>query len=391
MKNGWKVKVYNSFEEIESIRGIWNKLQFNSVNPSPEADIERFLARLEPIKDTSKPYVVVAYLDGQPESMLVARLGSTRLRCSIGHITLLRPSVRTIRIDYGGILGNTGEKACSKLFEVLYKSLKESKADIAVFNYLPLHSQMYTLLARNANVLNRGHFSKKYEHWQMIIPPDMDTFYKKLSKKHRGNLRRQIRKLEEKHKVEVVTYTGEDQLEQALANANKVFKKTYQYSLSAGGGFLDDEHKRSMLESSAKNGWMRMHILFINAQPCAFQLGLQYGKIYLLEKVGYDPAWRKLSIGSTLFLKVLEGLCSDPEVEKMDFGFGGEGYKKSYGDESWDEMVFYLFAPRLYPVYVNLIHTMISAVRICISSAADKLGFQKQLKRWWRRYLTKKH
>jgi hypothetical protein len=132
-----------------------------------------------------------------------------------------------------------------------------------------------------------------------------------------------------------------------------------------------------------------MHILFIDKEPCAFQLGLQYHKTYLLRKIGFNPEWKKYGIGSTLFLKVLENLCRDPAVEYMDFGPGDSDYKKSFGDECWDEAMVYIFAPRFYPVCVNLLHSLTAAMRMSISYLARKTGFQGWLKRWWHNLLIK--
>ncbi|MBA7680463.1 hypothetical protein ES703_88779 [subsurface metagenome] len=299
----------------------------SSPPPNPNADIDRYLSVLEPIKDTAEPYIIVLRRNGHPEAMLIGRKSSTRISCKIGYLTLLKPSLRCISIGYRRFLGQLKPEVCSILIEELNHSLRNGEADVAVFNHLPTGSNMYQVARTKSNVFSRGYFPKVNHHWRMSVPQEIDLFYRKLSKKHRSNLKRYMRNLEKKHQVRMVTYSRKDMLEEAITAATQISSRTYQHALESG--FVDDAPTRRRLTTAAELGWLRLHILFINDKPCAFQLGLQYQRTYFLAQIGFDPEWKRCCIGTTLFLKVLEDLCHDPAVDSLDFGFGDRVFATS--------------------------------------------------------------
>ena len=184
LDKNWEIEIIEEIEGLARIRPLWEHMQRQNTLPCPDADIDRYLARLEPIKKTSRPYIVIAYHDDQPRAMLIGRIGPTHIPCRIGHITFLKAPMRSIRVDHGGILGNPVPEVCSVLVDTLYKTLREGQADVAIFDYLPMDTNFYRSLIRKPTFVNRGHFSKIHIHWRMTIPQQMDDFYKKLSKKH---------------------------------------------------------------------------------------------------------------------------------------------------------------------------------------------------------------
>lgn len=386
---GWKIDIIQSFEEIETIRPVWEEMQHkqSSPPPNPNADIDRYLSVLEPIKDRVQPFIMLLRRNGYPEAMLIGRKGSTHIRCKIGYLTLLKPSLRCISIAYRGFLGQMKPEVCSILIEELNHSLRNGEADVVGFNHLSTDSEMYQLARIKPNVLSRGYFPKVDPHWRMSVPQDIDLFYKGLSQRHRSNLKRYTKNLEKKHQVRMVTYSRENMLEEVITTAAQISSRTYQYALNSG--FVDDNSMRSRLTTAAKHGWLRFHILFINDKPCAFQLGLQYQRTYFLSQIGFDPEWKQWRIGTTLFLKVLEDLCSDPVVDSLDFGFGDAEHKRSYGNEHWLEATVYIFAPRFYPMLVNSLYSSMTGLSLGISSLARKIGFERWAKRRWRNLLQR--
>ncbi len=378
-----EVVLVQHLNEIEDIRAIWEEMQHNqSSAPHPNTDIDRYLSVLEPMKNVVQPYIMLLRRNHDPEAMLICRKETTPIRCKIGYLTLLKPSLRCISICYRGFLGQTNSEVCSIWLRELNLRLRRGEADVAVFNHLSTDSDMYRLARAKPNVLSRGYCPKVESHWRMAIPEDIDFFYKRLSKKNRGNLKRYMRNLEKKHEVRMVTYSRLDMLQEAITAASQISSRTYQHALATG--FLDDSATMSRLTAMAEYGWLRLHILFVDDKPCAFQLGLQYHGTYLLNQIGFDPEWSRWQIGTTLFLKVLEDLCRDPAVDILDFGFGDAQYKSSYGDEHWSEATVYMFAPRLYPIWVNALRYLTTGLSLRMSYWARKVGFKSWVKRRWR-------
>jgi hypothetical protein len=71
----------------------------------------------------------------------------------------------------------------------------------------------------------------------------------------------------------------------------------------------------------------------------------------------------------------------------LDYGFGDAPYKQRLGTTSWQEASVYIFAPRLYPIFTNMLHSSIKGVSLGMSYCMRKIGFQNWVKRRWRNLL----
>jgi len=224
----------------------------------------------------------------------------------------------------------------------------------------------------------------------MTIPETVEKFYTNRSKKHRKHLRQYQNKLNRKYsdQIKFYTFSKPEEVFQAIKDATAVSKSTYQFAL--GVGVEDSPVKHSLLQTAAEKGWFRGHILYINNEPVAFRFVLKYGKVYHGDGTGYDQKWKSFRVGTILFIKVLEQLCVENNVDYYDFGFGDAQYKKSYGDECWHEATaMYLFAPRMYPVFINLVCTVTTAANVFLKYILTKSGMLNKVKRKWRDFLQK--
>jgi hypothetical protein len=368
--NNWEISIARSLNEIEAIRPIWEKMQQNENSP--------------------KPNVILLHNNSQPQTMLIGRIENIRVPCKLGYKNLFNPSLRCIAVVYGGIIGQLNPDVSALLIQTLINSLKRGDADTVFFNGLKTDSAICNAIKNHAGFLCREHFTKQSPHYRMTIPPSMEQFYQSCSKKHRANLKRYIRKLENEFQdqVKVITYSKEEQLEQAIKAAAQISSKTYQHALDSG--LVDSHRTRSLLSSAAKSNWLQAHVMYIADQPCSFQIGLKYGSAYFLDKIGFDPQWEKFEVGTVLFLKVLEGLCNNNTTRWLDFGFGDAAYKQKYGNVSWPESSIYIFAPRLYPILLNLALTSTSAASSALNYLVTKAGVYNWVKRHWRALLRKR-
>ena len=172
-----------------------------------------------------------------------------------------------------------------------------------------------------------------------------------------------------------------------LPIAADISKRTYQHAL--GWGLIDDEVTRCQLQTAAQSGWLRFHVLYLDDAPCAFQYGFQYQGTYYLKTMGFDPDLRKSHTGTVLFLKIINHLCEDPAVDCFDFGYGDAVYKRRFAREHWDEATLYMFAPRVYPVFINSIRTVVTGLSLGMRWAVQKIGVEGKIKQKWRRLLQK--
>lgn len=381
--NNYTTKFFRTTKELESIRDVWKCLQQENCEKIPDNDIERFLSVNKALK--TNLFALVLYSDSRPITLLMAHKSTMEINLKIGYLSFYKPKLQCLSVAYSGVIGDCSENAMKKIILALQRLLKEGEADILSFNHLLITSDIYKAVRATPSFLCRDYYSKTEPHWQMRIHDSIDDMYKKFSRKHRGNYKRMIKKLEKNYRQEITLTNESHSLKDAIKKASGISISTYQYAL--GSGFVDDDTTHTLLHDAAKNGWLRLHILTVDNVPCAFQLAFQYGEGYYLQQLGFDPKWKKLNVGTVLFLKVYEELCNDKSVTVLDFGFGDADYKRSFGDKYVLESSLSIFACRLFPIWINVVNSITSGINIMVISVFQKMGVEKFVKRKWRNLL----
>lgn len=386
----------NTCEEIESIRPVWEKMQAEEPYSVLNSDIDRFLSVIEASDGSVQPYIILIKENDQPAAMAIGRVEKHPVELKLGYKTLLRPKLRCLTIEHGGILGQPKEELCFFLMGKLIEMLRQCEVDIVYFNHLITDSCVYKLSRKIPGVLSRGYFPKIDPHWKIVIPKNMDEFLEACSKNRRRHIKRYIRKIEDQYpgRVKIVTYTSEDELDEAIKAASHISAKTYQYAL--GMGFVDNFRTRTLLTVAARKNWLRLDILYIDDEPCAFRRALKYGNACFGQQTGYSPAWKEYNIGTILFLRVLESLCRDPAIDFFDFGIGAGEHKRWGNNQPWSEASVYIFAPRPYPIFINILRTSVMGLNASLEYILNKMGLADWIKRRWRdllqvRSVKKKH
>ncbi len=387
--NQWEVKTLRTVEELRAIRSTWEKLQEQfEYARNPETDLDRYISLIETTPEKVEPYVLLLSQNGTPKAMLIAQKGPRFIKCDLGYKNIIKPLLCCITVTYGGFLGLPCVKACREIIKQLHNALRKGEADAVIFKQLRLDSRIYRVAKYLTPKLCQCPVHKVNLHWRMSVPDNINSFYMKLSSKTRNALKRYVTKLNINHKVTVLSGTNQDELYRVLTDAAKISSLTYQNALDSG--LCNNASTMSQLTTAAKHSWLCLHLLYLGDRPSAFQLGFKYKQTYYLQQMGFDPDLSRWRVGTYLFLKVLEQLCQDPLINRLDFGFGDAEYKQRYGDENWKESTFYMFAPRWYPVIVNAGFSLISGVSKGLLVLTRKTGLELLLKRKWRNLLQKK-
>lgn len=390
MKTDLQIQTITSLEEIESLRREWVRLQGSCAESRPNADIDGYLANLEFRGEEDSPYIVAIRAKDELQTLFVGRQSSGKIRCTIGYRRVWEPKIKKIVFVYGGILGDPGEAEFDLFLQHLRTALGSSTADMVILNHLHAESSLYKYLQSKVKGLERGRPWLTNLHWDMEMPRNVDEFYRRLSRKHRKEIKRQMRLLSENLGGEwcVKTYEHESDVPRLCEDAGIVARKTYQFAM--GISFVDNERHRKLLASRARLGWLKAHVLYCRDLPSAFYIGMQYGNTLHLNYTGYDPQWKRFSVGTILFVKMLEDLCNSNKVQRIDFGFGDADYKRSYCTCSWPEVTVYLFSRHLRPQIVNMVRGTCSGISSIGESGVKKLGYLAKIKTKWRRRIREK-
>jgi hypothetical protein len=389
--DGWDIKVTKSFEEIEAIRDIWMQMQRDESMPALNTDIDRYLSVMESMKETAQPYIIVLYNNNAPKAIVIGRIEAKQIACRVGYVTIFKPSLRCLTILYGGIIGRPSEQMSVIILKELMNTLKQGIIDAVFFNQLQLDSHIYHLTRNITNILCRCFLPVVKPHWQTHLPDSAEAFYRGMSGSRKRYLRRYTRALEKtgSGSVEMVCYRSEDKIDHIISIASEISAKTYKHALNVG--FRNDYFTRSLLTKAAKQGKLRAYVLYVGGEPCAFEYGIEYGNVFFPEHIGYDPFFRSCSPGTVLFIKVVEDLIKNSNVRVFDYGFGAATYKERFGTESWPEASVYIFAPRIYPIIINMLRSSVGVVNAALHYILHKIGSVSWLKRQWRNFLQTKN
>jgi hypothetical protein len=383
--------VIKSFEEIEAVRRIWEQMQADESMPALNADIDRYLSVAKSLEGQVHPHIIVLYRNGDPKAIIIGRIEKRQIKCRVGYKTIFKPSLRCLSVVYGGILGELSEQICWRLVRELVDTLKRGTADVVFLNHLGIDSYVYHLSRAMPCFLCRDHFPVVQDHWQTCLPSTAKEFYAGIKRKHQKEWRRLSRRLEEAAggPLKVECYDNVDQVEHFVEVASGISNMTYKDALDAG--FSDSSSTQSMLTQAAEKGRWRAYVLYAGQVPCAYETGIVYGRVYFAEAIGFSPEWSSFSPGTILFVKALEDLSQNTSIEIFDYGFGDAGYKERFGSKSWPEASVYVFAPRFYPVIINILRSSVRNINASLQFVMRKMGSLGWIKRQWRNLLQAKN
>ena len=386
-----QITIVRTINEVVSIRPLWQKLQSINSHATFNADVDRYLSVIQSFREKDiNPYVLLLRRADEPLALVAGRIEKHTVASRIGYKVIQSTELKCLTVVYGGVIGQIDEDISKELVNQLMSVLRRGDADVVWLSHLKTDCPFYDAVRTMPGFLCRGHLPIIQDHWVMSVPQNMDCFYQNCSKKHRGNLKRYKRKLHRDYpkQVEVKTYTKEEEVEEAIHHASRISSQTYQSGLNKG---LEAEAATlNLMKTATRKGWLLIDTLYVGNEPCAFQIGMKYRNMYLLDQIGYSSHWGNYNVGTILFIHVLERLCKDPDVKRLDFGFGDAEYKRIYGNQKWSEASVYIFARRLNPVYVNFASSLINGFSYCMVKALNKTGITQIIKKKWRNRLIRR-
>ena len=276
------------------------------------------------------------------------------------------------------------------MFREVEACLKRAEADVCVFELVPEATPLYSLVSNSPNWLSRNKPVLQGRKI-LLIPDSINDIYGMMSSQRRNDFRRKIKKLQSNAfgVLKIVCYRSTDDLEILFRDAEEVAKLTYQRGL--GAGFSDSREVRMRLALAARNGWLRAYVLYLDDKPCAFWIGTLYNESFLSEYLGYNPAFRHLSIGTVLTMNVLERFCSRSDgdsVTHLDFGPGDAEYKELLSNAQWQEGNLFVFSPSFKGILLKALRVSTTSVDQIARRLLERTGLLRKVKRAWRDRLT---
>ena len=137
-----------------------------------------------------------------------------------------------------------------------------------------------------------------------------------------GQMRTTLKRKAKKVDVSIAT--------EFLASDWEAYRTIYERS------WKGEERDAALLEDFARAegaaGRLRMGIARHEGEPVAAQFWTVEGDTAFIHKLAYDAEFRQLSAGTTLSAALFEHVIDRDGVELVDFGTGGDGYKRDWMD-----------------------------------------------------------
>ncbi|MCY4475452.1 MAG: GNAT family N-acetyltransferase [Chloroflexi bacterium] len=164
---------------------------------------------------------------------------------------------------------------------------------------------------------------------RVTLPSTVDEYFASLTKKHRHELRRKLRRLHNAGKVEQLELTTPDEIEQGMND----FIKLHRGSSIDKEEFMTPQREaffREIAVTLAEKDVTRIYFLTINGEKVATSLAFKIGSTKYLYNSGYLPDRSWLAVG--LLNHAINILASIREgIEVYDFMRGDERYKYHLG------------------------------------------------------------
>ena len=161
------------------------------------------------------------------------------------------------------------------------------------------------------------------------LEPSWEGFLAKLSKTHRHELRRKIRRSKTAGEPSIHTFVSPSEVDSAVGS----FFSLHRSSRPDKAVFLDDTMESffgGVARLFAEAGWLILNFLRIDGRDVAATMSFSRGDRVLLYNSGLDPAYRAHSVGIALHAADIQQAIAQGK-RKYDFLRGNEAYKYDLG------------------------------------------------------------
>ena len=352
----FSVQVAQSIPSVEALRPIW-KTWTNNLN----TDIDYYLHNLKTDPSILHPYVITVCQDGIAQAMLVGQVRRRRVSAVISWVKVHGPRAKVLEVMAGGRVGRLSSGIDKRFALQLQDALRSTAVDLLCFQRLPLESDLFRELRQLPSLMKR----RVADVFCYSVVPLAASGGKRspaLSGKNRREVRRKTKILQRAFpgNAQFRCFAGLSELDAGLQAAAAVDVTTWQHYM--GYGLLNETQARERLTFCARQGWLRIYVMYVEDRPVAFLIGQHHQQTYYCQFTGYHPDFARYSVGSLLTAWVLENLAA-AGVEQVDLGEGGQEHNRRLGCQVREEGTVHMYSLTLRGLCANLFFAAAQAVR----------------------------
>ena len=377
----YDVKIIGTLSELATIETDWDRLRSYEKRFFPD-----YLELCTRLTDGDSQFRVFSvHADGVVISLACFIFFDGIKEYAVGERRLFGLPIRWCRLFGANVLGHCSGKLLKVFLEILDRQVgfdMLSLGEVVLDGELEVATRVVGWKFRVSRPQRKDSL-----RWLARLPESFEEYLGAMSAKSRGNLRREIRKLESDLKPTLVTVTRPDQFDDFLRDGERISRLTYQWHI--GQRLINDEATRRAYESRARLGRLRAHIVYADGQPIAFSRGRIVGGTFSYETPGYDPAFARYSPGAVLLAWVIRDLIENTGCRVFDFGNGGDdvGYKARFGNLSMPSRTLYV--SRRLGLYPTLLTTLDEGLKFGKNLGSKLVGHSRMyasIKKAFRQY-----
>jgi hypothetical protein len=283
----------------------------------------------------------VEELEGRPVAVWVL-LHSSNSGGKLSPATLTGLSNYYSSLFGPALVDDPGEMA--EMSEAFAKKLWADRSSWDVINLQPLdrESELFGLLLQAFKTLGmpvQTYFC--FGNWYLdVANRSFAEYFAGLPTVLRKNVPYMSRRLERSGRGRIEIITAEKGLERALDDYESVYLSSWKKS-EGYPAFI-----RGWARSCAKNGWLRLGLIYVDDRPAAAQLWIVHAGVASIFKVCYDEQFSKLSVGTILTSELMRHVIDMDKVKMIDYLSGDDAYKKDWMSNRRERWGIIAFNPR---------------------------------------------
>lgn len=165
-------------------------------------------------------------------------------------------------------------------------------------------------------------YTNSYNWYEDTKGLSYDSYFSGRSANFRYNVRRRQRALDKAGKVEIVLSDDASGLALSLPDYIAVSRASWKVEKT-----MVSDDTLHLIDFLAVHGALRLGVLKLDGVPVAAQFWIIAGGVAHCARLAYHEGYRQLAVGVVLTNHLIAHILDRDRPDRVDFGFGREGYK----------------------------------------------------------------
>ncbi len=182
----------------------------------------------------------------------------------------------------------------------------------------------------------------QYENYHTTIAgSSFDDYYAQRPSRLRNTIKRKAKRLDKQrgYHVRICPSCDEELLQDFMAVYARSWKDEERYPDFIPG----------LCQLAGSLSLLRLGVLYVGDQPAAGQIWLLSDHKAIIYKLAYTADFNSFSVGSILTRDIAKYVIEKDGIEEIDYGIGGEAYKKDWMDQKRNLVAIEAFNRRTIP------------------------------------------